>query len=48
MRLGWTEHKIIVLKPENEYKIFQQCDNFENILIDDFQHHTILYRAKVL
>ena len=45
--LGWTEHEIMVLKPANKCKIIWQCHNFENILIDDFLHHPILYRAKV-
>ena len=45
--LGLTEHKNIVLKFENTYKIIRQCHNFENILIDGFFHHPILYQAKV-
>ena len=44
-RLGRIEHKIMVLKPANKYKIIWQCHNFENILIDDFLHHPIFYRA---
>ena len=46
--LGSTEHKIMILKPANKYEIIRQCHNFENILIDDFQHYLILYQAKVL
>ena len=46
--LGWTGHKIVVLKPANKLKIIQQCHNFENILINDFPHHQTLFWAKVL
>ena len=45
--LGWAEHRIIVLKPANKYKIIRQCYNFENILIDGFLLHPIIYQAKV-
>ena len=38
----------MVLKPANMYEIIRECHNFENILIDDFQHRPILYVAKVL
>ena len=43
----WTEHKIIVLKPVNNYQIIQQCHKFKNILINDFQHRSFFYQAKV-
>ena len=36
----------MVLKPANKYKIIQQCQNFENIFIDDFLHHPILYQQR--
>ena len=41
--LGSTEQKIKILKPATKYKIIWQCHNFENILIDNFLHHPILY-----
>ena len=44
---GWTEHKIMVLKTANKNKIIRQRHNFENIFIDNFLYHPILYRAKV-
>ena len=47
-RMELKEHKIMVLKPGNKYQIMLQFHNFKNILIDDFQHHPFLYRAKVL
>ena len=40
--LGWTGHKIMVLKPTNKYKIIQQWHNFESIL-NNFLHHQTLY-----
>ena len=46
--LAWTEHKIMVLKPANKYKIICQFHNFENFLINDSLHHPMLCRAKVL
>ena len=41
----WTEHKILVLKLANKYRIIQQYHNFENIFIDNFHHHPFLYWA---
>ena len=41
--LEWTKHKIMVLKPASKYKIIWQCHNFENIFINNFLHHQILY-----
>ena len=41
-----TEHKIMVLKPANKYQIIWYCHNFENILIDDFWHHSISLLSK--
>ena len=46
--LAWTEHKTMVLKPANKYKIIRQFHNFENFLINDSLHHPMLCRAKVL
>ena len=43
-----TEHKIMVFKLANKYQIIWQRHHFKNILIDDFQHHPILYRATLL
>ena len=37
----WTEHRIMVLKPANKYQIIWWCPSFENILINDFQQHSI-------
>ena len=33
-----TEHKIMVLRHANRYQIIQQCHNFKNILINNFQY----------
>ena len=44
----WTEHKIMVFKPATKYQINWQCHNFKNTLLDDFQHHPFVCRAKVL
>ena len=41
-----TEHKIMVLKPANKYQIIWYCHNFENILIDNFWHHSISLLSK--
>ena len=46
--IEWTEHKIMVLKPTNNCQIISQCHNFKNIHINDFQHHSFLYRVEVL
>ena len=40
--IEWTEHRIMVLKPARMYQIIQQCHNFKNILINNFQHHLFL------
>ena len=44
----WTDHKIMVLKPENKYQIIRQRHISRNILITDFQHHLFLCWAKVV
>ena len=39
---GWTEHKIVVLKPANKYQVICQCHNFKNILIGNSYLENIL------
>ena len=46
--LGWTEQKIMVLKPANKYKIIWQWHDFENIFVDNFLPDPILYQPQVL
>ena len=43
-----TEHNIVVLKLANQNQIIWQCHDFENILINNYQHHALQYHAKVL
>ena len=38
-----STHKIMVLKPANNYRIIQHCHKFKKILVNDFQHHPFLY-----
>ena len=45
--IQWIEHKIM-LKLANNYQIIQQCHNFKNTLIKNFQHHPFLCPVKVL
>ena len=47
-RIEWTEQWNGLIKSANKYQIIGQCHNTKNILINDFQHHPFLYRAKVL
>ena len=44
--IEWTEHKVMVLKPANKYQIIWYYHNIENILIDDFWHHSISLLSK--
>ena len=37
----------MVLQPANKHQIIQECHNFKNILINDFQKHPVIYQAKV-
>ena len=44
--IEWTEQKIMTLILAKKYQIIQQCHNFKNCLINDFQHSPFLYQAK--
>ena len=44
--IGWTEHKVMVLKFANKDQIIWH--NFENICINDFHHHPFFYQEKIL
>ena len=43
-----TKYIIMVIKHANKYQIIWKCPNFKNVLINDYQHHSFLYQAKVL
>ena len=46
--IEWSEHKIIILKPAKKYQIIQQCHNFKNFLINNFQHCPFHYQVNIL
>ena len=45
-RMGWIEHKIMVLTLANKCQNIPPCHNFKNIVFDYFYHHASLHGAK--
>ena len=45
--LEFTEHKLLAWKPANKCQIIWQYQNFKNILVNEFQHHSYFIKQKI-